>query len=84
MTRLKEDVERGLVADIFKEESDSDDNSDQNNTHLTFDQVCHKMEGSIAAEKLINQMNVQGNQMAEARNSGQDNEVKKPKVEVVS
>lgn len=40
-------MERGLVADIFKEES-GEEESDADDK-LTFDQVCHKMEGTLNA-----------------------------------
>lgn len=47
MTRLKQDVERGLVAGLFKAESDEEES--EADDKLTFDQVCHKMEGTLKA-----------------------------------
>ena len=51
---MKEDIERGLVADIFKE--DSEDEPSEPEDKLTFDQVLHRLAGTTNAQRLISQM----------------------------
>lgn len=45
-------MERGLVADIFQEDSNGEE-SEPDDNKLSFDQVCHKMQGTFKARKII-------------------------------